>query len=139
MLWEVERLLTETENLPQIMVMENVTAVHQQGNAQHFQEWLQFLDNLGYSTYCEDLNAKDFGVAQNRNRAFAVSLLGNYNFHFPRPIPLKKCMKDYLEEDVDEKYYIGGERAKNLIDKLIVDGKLEDSLDRQTDRQTDTP
>ena len=67
-----------------------------------------------------------------------VSILGDYTYDFPNPIPLKKTMKDYLEDEVDEKYYINNEKAKKLIQKLIDNGTLENTiLDRQTDRQTD--
>lgn len=51
-------------------------------------------------------NAKDYGVAQNRERVFIVSILGEYNYTFPKPIPLTKRLKDYLEDEVDEKYYL---------------------------------
>lgn len=134
LLWQVERLLNEVEELPQILLMENVPQVHSQDNMPDFQKWIDFLTSKGYSNYWQDLNARDYGVAQNRNRCFMVSLLGEYNFKFPKPIPLTKVMKDYLEDEVDEKYYITSEKAKKLIDALILDGKI--LTDRQTDRQT---
>ena len=124
LLWEVERLLEETSNLPQVLLMENVPQVHGKNNMVDFQNWIDFLDSKGYSNYWQDLNAKNYGVAQNRNRCFMVSLLGDYAFEFPGPIPLTKTMKDYLEEEVDEKYYINNEKAWKLIDKLISDGML---------------
>ena len=66
------------------------------------------------------------------------SFLGEYNYHFPQPIPLKKKLKDYLEDNVDEKYYINNEKADKLIKQLIDNGTLpQHNLDRQTDRQTD--
>lgn len=89
-----------------------------------FQKWIDSLDKKGYSSFWQDLNAKDFGVAQNRVRCFMVSLLGDYTYEFPKPIPLTKTMKDYLEEEVDEKYYINNEKAQKLIDKLIDDGTI---------------
>ena len=52
------------------------------------------------------------------------SFLGEYNYHFPQPIPLKKKLKDYLEDDVDEKYYINNEKAEKLIKQLIDNGTL---------------
>lgn len=65
------------------------------------------------------------------------SFLGEYNYHFPQPIPLKKKLKDYLEDNVDEKYYINNEKADKLIKQLIDNGTLpQHILDRQTDRQT---
>ena len=134
LLWEVKRLLNETKELPQILVMENVPQVHSKKNMPHFQRWLDFLDSKGYSTYWQDMNAKDYGVAQSRNRTICVSLLGNYKYTFPKPFELTKTMKDYLEDEVDEKFYLTSDKAKILIDKLVKDGKI--LTDRQTDRQT---
>lgn len=122
LLWEVERLLNECDNLPDILLMENVPAIHSQSNMPDFQKWIDFLASKGYSNYWQNLNAKDYGVAQNRERCFMVSLLGEWNYKFPRPIPLTKTMKDYLEDEVDEKYYINTEKAQKLIDKLIENG-----------------
>lgn len=124
LLWEVERLLNEVENLPQVLVMENVTQVHGAKNLADFQKWVSFLDSKGYSNYWQDLNAKDYGVAQNRNRCFMVSILGDYSYKFPKPIPLTRTMRDYLEDSVDEKYYINSEKADRLIKQLIESGTL---------------
>ena len=138
LLWEVERLLNEVDNLPQVLLMENVPQVHGKKNMEDFQRWIDFLESKGYSNYWQDLNAKNYGVAQNRNRCFMVSILGDYSFKFPGPIELKKVMKDYLEDEVDEKYYINNEKAQKLIQKLIDNGTLANTIatDRQTDRQT---
>lgn len=124
LLWEVERLLNETENLPQVLLMENVPQVVSEQNLPDFQKWQQFLENKGYSNYLEILNAKNYGVAQNRERAFMVSILGEYNYKFPKQIPLTKKMKDYLEDEVDEKYYINSEKAQKLIKTLICECNL---------------
>ena len=138
LLWEVERLLNEVDNLPQVLLMENVPQVHGKKNMEDFQRWIDFLESKGYSNYWQDLNAKNYGIAQNRNRCFMVSILGGYSFKFPEPIELKKVMKDYLEDEVDEKYYINNEKAQKLIQKLIDNGTLANTIatDRQTDRQT---
>lgn len=121
LLWEVERLLNEVENLPQVLVMENVPQVHGKKNMADFTSWINFLSKKGYTSSWQDLNAKDFGVPQNRKRCFMVSLLGDYGFEFPEPIELEKVMKDYLEESVDEKYYINNEKAEKLIQQLLKD------------------
>ena len=139
LLWEVERILTEIRDsngeLPQILFMENVPQVHSQDNMPDFRKWLDFLESLGYTNYYQDLNAKNYGVAQNRERCFMFSFLGEYNYHFPQPILLKKKLKDYLEDNVDEKYYINNEKADKLIKQLIDNGTLpQHNLDRQTDR-----
>lgn len=130
LLWEVERLLNEVGNLPQVLLMENVPQVHGKKNMEDFQKWIAFLESKGYSNYWQDLNAKNYGVAQNRNRCFMVSILGNYKFTFPNPIELQKVMKDYLEDEVDEKYYINNEKAQKLIQKLIDNGTLQNTITR---------
>lgn len=130
LLWEVERLLNETEHLPQILLMENVPQVMSAENIDDFHGWRGFLESKGYKSYAEVLNAKDYGVAQNRERAFMVSVLGDYNYKFPQPIYLQKTMKDYLEPEVDECYYINTEKAQKLIQDLLDSGQLD--RDRET-------
>lgn len=126
LLWEVERLINEVENLPQVLLMENVPQVISDANIKDFRLWQKFLEDKGYSSYAEILNAKNYGVAQNRERCFMVSLLGEWNYKFPKPIPLTKTMKDYLEDEVDEKYYINNENAQKLIQGLIDSGKINE-------------
>lgn len=126
LLWQVERLLKECgTELPQLLFMENVPQVHGTNNIDDFAEWISFLDSLGYTSKWQDLNAKDFGVAQNRERTFMVSWLGSRKFYFPSPRPLYKTMRDYLEDDVPEKYYIKSAKAQKLIDELVESGQLE--------------
>ena len=122
LLWEVERLLNEVENLPQILLMENVPQVHGKKNIDDFQDWIDFLESKGYTNFWQDLNAKNYGVAQNRNRTFMVSILGHAKYTFPEPIELNKVMKDYLEDEVDEKYYVNSPKALELIERLKAEG-----------------
>lgn len=124
LLWEVERLLNEVEHLPQVMLMENVPQVHGKKNMDDFQNWIAFLESKGYSNFWQDLNAKNFGVAQNRNRTFMVSILGHAKYEFPQPIELKYVMKDYLEDEVDEKYYVTSQKALDLIQRLKDEGGI---------------
>ena len=114
LLWEVERLLKECKELPQILLMENVPQVL---NCD-FGGWLEFLESKGYHNYYKCLNAKNYGIPQNRNRCFMVSVLGNYYYDFPKEIPLKLRLKDMLEEKVDEKYYIKNAKANTLLKGL---------------------
>ena len=106
MLWEVERILSELENKPQILLMENVSQVHSQDNIEDFKKWILRLEELGYSNYWQDLIATDYGIPQTRNRCFMVSILGEYSYSFPPKQPLKLKLKDMLEDNVDEKYYL---------------------------------
>lgn len=140
LLWEVERILTEIRDsngeLPQILFMENVPQVHGKKNINDFEKWLGFLENLGYTNYWQDLNAKNYGVAQNRNRCFMFSFLGNYSYDFPQPIPLKKKLKDYLQDNVEEKYYINNEKAEKLIKKLVDNGTLPTTIHQSRAEQS---
>ena len=117
MLWEVERILTEChelETMPQILLMENVPQVHGADNVQDFNKWQLRLEELGYKNYFQDLIATDYGIPQTRNRCFMVSILGDYSYTFPKPIPLKLKLKDMLEDNVDEKYYLS-DKMKQYI------------------------
>ena len=122
LLWEVERILKELnkDELPDVLLMENVPQVHAEANRIDFENWLSFLRSKGYQNFCDDLNAKDYGIPQNRDRCFVVSVLAEdfIDFQFPEPIPLTTVMKDYLEDEVDEKYYINNEKADKLIKVL---------------------
>lgn len=101
LLWEVERILTQCCELPQILLMENVAQVHSERNIKDFEKWITFLNNLGYYSYWQDLNAKDYGVPQSRNRCFMISILGNYNYTFPREIDLKTRLIDLMGENLN--------------------------------------
>lgn len=117
LLWEVERILDECKklgNLPQILLMENVPEVVGTGNIEHFKKWREKLEQLGYSNYDKILNAKDYGIPQNRRRCFMVSILGEYNYSFPTSIPLKIRLKDLLEKNVDEKFYLSSDKLQRI-------------------------
>jgi DNA (cytosine-5)-methyltransferase 1 len=114
LLWEVERLLKNAKELPQVLLMENVTQVHGNKFKEDFDDWVRFLAKLGYSNQWKDLNAKDYGIPQSRNRTFMVSILGDYEYHFPKSFKLKLKLKDMLENEVDEKYYLTKETIKRI-------------------------
>jgi DNA (cytosine-5)-methyltransferase 1 len=117
MLWEVERILEELNgNLPQVLLMENVPDVIGTKNKVNFGNWTQKLEALGYKNYYANLNAKNYGVPQNRERVFMVSLLGDYDYQFPHKVKLHKTLKDMLEENVDEKYYLSDKAIKYALD-----------------------
>lgn len=123
LLWEVERILNECDELPQILLMENVPQVHGKKNMEHFKAWIEALEKMGYSNYWQDLNAKNFGIPQNRNRCFMVSILGNYKYEFPKPFELKLRLKDRLEDEVDEKYYLNDEQIKKINESTYTQNK----------------
>lgn len=130
LLWEVERLLNETEQLPQVLVMENVPQVHSKKNMPDFENWLNYLESRGYKTFWQDLNAMNYGIPQSRNRCIAVSILGDYEFIFPEIEPLTTVMADFLETQVEDKYYLTSDKTKDLIDKLVSSGKIVPFLEQ---------
>ncbi|MFA7204553.1 MAG: DNA (cytosine-5-)-methyltransferase [Candidatus Caldatribacteriota bacterium] len=101
---------------PKVLLMENVKALFTEKFRDDWREIQLRLERLGYTNYADVLNAKDYGVAQNRERVFIVSILGEYNYNFPKPIPLTKRLKDYLEDEVEEKYYLSDKMLAYLTD-----------------------
>lgn len=116
LLWEVERLLQECgENLPQILLMENVPQVISQQNKRDFDLWRESLREMGYTNKYQLLNAKDYGVPQSRERCFMVSWLGRYEYEFPEAIPLRRRLKDVLEDNVDPSFYLTQEQVESFV------------------------
>lgn len=110
MLWQVGRILHEMKEmnqLPDVLMMENVPQVMSEKNKDNFNKWLDTLDKLGYHSFYKILEATQFGIPQTRKRCFVISLLGHdYSYEFPTGWPLNKKLKDLLEDEVDEKYYL---------------------------------
>ena len=99
---------------PKIAIAENVKALTSKKFTEEFKIVLDSLEKAGYHNYWQVLNAKDYGMPQNRERVFIVSIrkdIDHYIFEFPKPYSLEKRLKDFLEPHVDEKYY--------LSDKMI--------------------
>lgn len=140
LLWEVERLLDECTELPQILLMENVPLLLSKKHIGNFQKWRSKLEQLGYSSFVQLLNAKHYGIPQNRNRVFMVSILGDYHYSFPKPIPLKLKLKDLLEDKVDEKYYLSDQMLSYFIansekQKKLGNGFRFEPYERERERE----
>ena len=119
LLLEVERLLLkakENGTLPRYLLLENVKNLVGKKFIKDFERWLSFLNSLGYYSNWEVLNAKDYGIPQNRERVFVVSSLENMHYKFPKPVELKSKMKELLEEKVDDKYYLSEKYLKCFSD-----------------------
>lgn len=130
LLWEVGRLLKETLNLPQVLLMENVPEVIGSGNIKHFAEWQAFLENLGYKNKWQCLNSKAYGIPQNRDRCFMVSVLGDYYYEMPKTMPLKILLGDVLEKNVDEGFYLSDKAVKGIENTKFSSAKLENRVER---------
>ena len=124
LLFEVERLLkksVEDGNQPKYLLLENVKNLVGKKFKPEFDKWLKTLDSLGYNNYWKVLNAKDYGVPQNRERVFVVSIrkdVDTNGYTFPKPFKLERRLKDVLEKEVDEKFYLKQDLAKSFIERL---------------------
>ena len=118
LLWEVERILLERKrenlDLPGVLLMENVPEVVGTKNDNHFYKWCNQLSKLGYQNYFKILNAKNYGIPQNRKRCFMISILGDYTYDFPKKLTLKHKLKDLLDKNVDEKYYLSQQHIEQI-------------------------
>jgi len=103
---------------PKYLVMENVKALTSEKFRPLFLKWCNELTSYGYTNFQQVLNAKDYGIPQNRERIFVVSILGDAWFNFPHPVELKLRLKDMLEERVDEKYYLPQDKVNQFIEGL---------------------
>lgn len=108
---------------PKYLLMENVKALVSDKFRPLFLKWCDELTSYGYTNFCKVLNAKDYGVPQNRERIFVVSIKDADWFDFPHPIKLEKRLKDVLEDRVDEKYYLPQEKVDKFISELAEDKK----------------
>ena len=120
LLYQVQRLLEVAKDegkLPKYLLLENVKNLVGKKFKSQFDDWLFYLDQLGYDTYWQVLNAKHYGIPQNRERVFAISIRKDLNksFEFPKPEELTLRLKDILEDEVDEKYYLSQDKVENFI------------------------
>ena len=119
LLFEVERLLitaSKNGNLPKFLLLENVKNLVSKKFKADFDRWLAFLKSLGYSNYWQILNAKDYGIPQNRERVFCVSIRGEHKpFKFPKKRELKLRLRDMIDEVVDEKYYLKESTIRSIV------------------------
>lgn len=113
LLWECERIIKAVK--PKYLLMENVKNLLSDKHRHNFNEWFKVLEGMGYTNYYKVLNAKDYGIPQNRERIFCVSILGGGQYLFPNPKPLEKRLKDMLEDNVDEKYYLSDISVNRLL------------------------
>jgi DNA-cytosine methyltransferase len=116
LLWECRRAIATKR--PKYLLMENVNALLQKKFLPHFKIWTDWLEEQGYRNFYQVLNAKDFGVPQNRRRVFMVSIRDdgdNPSYTFPQPFPLKKRLKDILEKEVNEGFYLRQEQVQRIV------------------------
>ena len=129
LLGQVQRLLTvsyEEGTLPQYLLLENVKNLVGKKFKPQFDAWINWLDLIGYNTYYKVLNGKHYGIPQNRERIFAISIrkdVDTKGYTFPEQIPLEMRLKDILEKNVDEKYYLPDDRIEKILNSTFMQEK----------------
>ena len=122
-LWYCESAISTLR--PKYLLMENVKNLVSKKFVPDFKEWCGVLENLGYTNYWKVMNAKDYGVPQNRERVFMVSVrndLGRNTFTFPSPLELKTVLADVLEEDADKSFFLNDK----MVEKFLRNNEKQD-------------
>ena len=141
LLWEVERILEERERerlpLPNVLVLENVSALLSQKFINDFKSWETKLASFGYTNHVKVLDtAKHGGIPQHRERVFMISILGEYTYDFPTKMPLKYKLKDLLDKNVDEKYYLDEETIERISQWKSQQQPLDNAIDIERERES---
>ena len=119
LMYETIRIVEKLK--PKYVLWENVKNVTGKKHRHNFDKYLVSLQQLGYNNYWQIMNAKDYGIPQNRERVFVLSIRRDIDkgYEFPEPFPLQLRLKDMLDDEVDESFYISDERTKSLQRDLI--------------------
>ena len=104
LMYETIRIVTKLR--PKYVIWENVKNLLSKKHKHNFDSYIEQLSQLGYTSFYKVLNAKDYGIPQNRERVFTISILNGGEFEFPEKQPLELILKDLLVDNVDEKYYM---------------------------------
>lgn len=129
LLGQVQRLLSiakENNTLPKYLLLENVKNLIGKKFIGQFEAWVRWLDSIGYDTHYKVLNGKHYSIPQNRERVFAISIRKDVNtkdFIFPETVPLTNRLKDMLEKNVDEKFYLPDERIEKILNSTFMQEK----------------
>ena len=112
LMWETVRIIENVK--PKYVVWENVKNLLSKSHRHNFDSYIQIMNDLGYNSYYKVLNAKDYGIPQNRERVYTISILKDLDrgYEFPGGTELKLKLKDMLEDSVDEKYYLSAKLIK---------------------------
>lgn len=126
LMYETIRIVSNLK--PKYVLWKNVKNILSEKHIYNFHMYLDKMDELGYRNYYKVLNAKDYGIPQNRERVFTVSIRKDIKEEFvmPEPFPLDKRLKDLLENEVDEKYYLSDDKLTDFknISSLLIDQSI---------------
>lgn len=116
---------------PKYVIWENVKNVLSDKHRHNFDNYLSRLTELGYTSFYDVLNAKDFGIPQNRERVFVVSVHGDYDFFlFPEPTELKLHLKDLLDDEVDDRFYLSDKAIERMRTTTYTSGKYDNRVSK---------
>lgn len=113
LIWHAERAIRELK--PNYLILENVKGMVNKRNRADFDEWCAVLESYGYKNFYQVLDSSKYGVPQHRERVFMVSICVGDSYEFPKPFPLEKRLRDVLEEEVDESYYLKDEQVERIL------------------------
>jgi len=117
LLWECKKIVDLKK--PKYLMMENVKNLVGKNHIKYFNQWIEYLESLGYSNYYKVFNAKNFNVPQNRERVIMISILNNTeDVILPEGKLTDKIIKDILEDEVSDNYYINKNRYENVYEVL---------------------
>ena len=138
LMWETVRIVNKLK--PKYVIWENVKNVISDVHWHNFEKYLNTMASMGYASAWQVMNAKDYGIPQNRERVFVVSVLNGktvyesfnlfgdaekkLDFEFPKPFPLTKKLKDVLEDEVDEKYFLTNELVESFQNSTTRRGRV---------------
>lgn len=142
--FEFARLINEIK--PKVFIFENVKGLLFNDNGKTWVTVENTFKELGYKYYKQILNAKDYGIPQNRNRLFVIGFLQERDFEFPKPIPLNITMQDLLIDNPDEKYFLSERGKQNALTprkgdshkKIVTDLKIAKTLMTKNRRASDS-
>lgn len=127
---------------PKYLMMENVKGLITKKFLPFFHLWLKELESYGYSSFYKVLNSKDYGIPQNRERIFVISILRTPDeptpdYHFPSPQKLSTCVEDFLEDEVPQQYYMSRDSLEKYIKQKDINESIKQAYPEDFDTQDD--
>ena len=121
LMYETIRIVEKLK--PKYVIWENVKNLLSKKHRHNFDAYLETMEQLGYTNYYQVLNAKDYGIPQNRERVFTISILGNESYKFPKEKELEKIPLDFIEENANKKYDLTDKNIKHYQREFGSKGK----------------
>ncbi len=133
--WEMIRLLREVKEKPKFVIFENVAMIKSKKFKDTLKLFKEDLTNLGYTLYDDILGANDYGIPQKRKRYFLIAILDDKkNFEFPKKIEKEIKLKDILESDIDDKYYLTNSDFEEIDNKIVFKNKNRENIKYEIDK-----